>query len=96
MARCQRRFVSSMADARSYDISNDRCDGTWAAFDVDFGADACPSDAAPQDACRGTRVHRTFWKNDEGRWRILAYQGSGDCAEARAADPDFPAEICGP
>ena len=91
-----RYAVGAEIDGGSYDISNERCDGTWAAFDVDFGSDACPPEAEPGDPCRGERVHRTFWKNEGGRWRILTYQGSGDCAEARAADPGFPTEICQP
>lgn len=88
--------VAAEIDGSSYRISNERCDGTWAAFDVDFGSDACLPEAEADDPCRGRRVHRTFWKNEDGRWRILAYQGSGDCHEARRADPDFPTEICEP
>ena len=89
-----RYAVASEIDGGHYGISNERCDGRWAAFDVDFGSDACLPEADADDPCRGARVHRTFWRNDGGRWRVLSYQGSGDCAEARAAAPEFPTDVC--
>ena len=89
-----RYAVAAEIDGGHYPISNERCDGTWAAFDVDLGADACRPEADADDPCRGTRVHRTFWRNDDGRWRLLSYQGTGDCDEARAADPRFPPDVC--
>ncbi len=86
-----REAVARDIDGGHFPISGERCDGKWAAFDVDFGAGACP----PEDhSCRGQRVHRTFWRSEDGDWVIITYQGSGDCAEVWRVDPRFPEAIC--
>jgi hypothetical protein len=87
-----RHAIATEVDGGSLPFSNERCDGSWLALDVDFGASACPPE---DDSCRGVRVHRVFFRNDGGRWVVLSYQGSGDCAEAQAADPAFPEAVCG-
>jgi hypothetical protein len=85
--------VAREIDGGNYRISDERCNGDWAAFDVDFGVDACP----PEDnSCAGERVHRTFWRNEGGMWKIITYQGSGDCAEVWRVERRFPEAICRP
>jgi hypothetical protein len=90
-----RLAVLADIDGGSFQISGERCDGTWATFVVDRSRDACPASEEPQPGCPpGTRAHRTFWHAVEGQWRIITYGGAGDCAEVHAVEPAFPPELC--
>lgn len=86
-----REAIKREIDGGYFPISEETCDGQWAAFDIDFGAGACP----PEDnSCRGERMHRTFWRNEGGLWQVITYQGGGDCAEVWRVEPAFPEAIC--
>jgi hypothetical protein len=73
-----------------------KCDGAYAAWDVDYGSGSCPADDTGPNPCANLRVHRVFWRGVDGAWVLLGYQGTGDCAEARTYDPSFPDAICTP
>jgi hypothetical protein len=74
-------------------LLDDRCEGTYAVYDVDWGAGICWQPETP-NPCAGQRTSRLFLQAVGATWTAFYQNPDGGCGDVTTFRPDFPTSLC--